>query len=251
MYPRPVVPSGEPEILLYGQHLTPYTVKVARGLCLKKQPFRLIEPTSLEDYRRWNPETGLLPVLEIDGRRVIDSTAILDFLDERFPEPPFLSEDPRVAREQRRLEAWIAETFDFYIMRWIKRRVLPPDPENANAGFGVMSRLGLIGDDGHLRAEVFDTTHGGPGPEFERRLDDLLNFLGPRPFFFAERPSRADLAVFGTFYAMYLDLYPGSRALLASRPRLFAYVGRMEAATGGPDAGRGVSLDRRPGGSPP
>ena len=55
------MPSAVPEILLYGQHLTPYTVKVARGLCLKKLPFRLIEPQSLEDYRRFNPETDAEP----------------------------------------------------------------------------------------------------------------------------------------------------------------------------------------------
>jgi glutathione S-transferase len=243
------VPSATPEILLYGQHLTPYTVKVARGLCLKKLPFRLVEPTSLEDYRRYNPETGLLPVIEIDGERTIDSAAILDLLDERFPQPPFLSEDPRVAREQRQLELWIAETFDFYIMRWIKSRVLAPDPETAKAGFGEMSRLGLIGPDGQLRAEFFDTTHGGPGAEFERRLDDLLNFLGPRPFFFSDRPSRADLSVFATFYGMYRDLFPGSRELLIRRPRLLSYVARMEDATGGPDSGRG-SLGGS-GGSPP
>jgi glutathione S-transferase len=247
------VASAEPEILLYGQNLTPYTVKVARGLCLKKLPFRLIEPTSREDYRRFNPETGMLPVIEIDGERIIDSAAILDFLDERFPVPPFLSDDPRVAREQRQLEAWIGETFDFYIMRWIRSRVLPPDPdpETAKIGFGEMSRLGLIGDDGQLRAEVFDTTHGGPGPEFERRLDDLLNILGRRPYFFGDRPSRADIAVFATFYGMYRDLFPGSRALLERRPALLRYVARVETATGGPDAGRGGSLDGRSGGSPP
>ena len=87
-----------------------------------------------------------------------------------------------------------------------------------------MSRLGLIGADGQLRAEVFDTTDGGPGPEFERRLDDMTQLLGPRSYFFGERPSRADLAVFSSIYGMYLDVYPGAREMLGARPALVSFV---------------------------
>ena len=43
--------------------------------------FELVEPTSPADLRRWNPETGLLPVIEIDGERTHDSPVILDRLD--------------------------------------------------------------------------------------------------------------------------------------------------------------------------
>jgi glutathione S-transferase len=231
----------------------PYVEKVGRGLRVKGLRFELVQPRSPEDYGRLSPETGLLPVLEVDGLRIPDSSAILDFLDERFPEPPLVSPDPRVAREQRNLEHWIDETFSFYILRWVRAKMgaaAPASPRGGGFPLGPMSRLGLIDSDGKLSPEVFDTSEGGPGPEFERRLDDLDQLLGPRPYFFADRPSRADLSVFATFYGMYLDLYPGSRELLATRPRLFAFVARMEAATGGPDAGRGGSLDR-PGGSPP
>jgi glutathione S-transferase len=216
-----------PRITLYGPVLTPYTVKVARALRLKKLEFEWREPTSPEDYQRWSPETGLLPVLECDGERIADSTRILDFLDRLFPEPPLLSPDPRIAREQRGLESWISETFDFYILRWIRPRLAP---------LGPMSRMRLIGSDGKLRPEVFDTREGGPGPEFERRLDDLVKLLGPRPFFFGDRVSRADLAVFSSIYGMYRDAYPGSRALLDVRPALIVYVERVLDATGGPDA---------------
>jgi glutathione S-transferase len=223
-----------PRIVLYGPPFTPYTVKVQRALALKKLPFELVVPGSQEDYRRWSPETGLLPVLEVEGRRVQDSTRILDFLDERFPEPALLSSDPRVAREQRGLEVWISETFDFYVMRWIRARFAGAPRQPASQGpLGPMSRLGLIGPDGRLRPEVFDTSAGGPGPEFERRLDDLVRLLGPRPYFFADRPSRADLAVLGSCYTMHRDLYPGGRALLEARPALLAHVDRMLAETGG------------------
>lgn len=221
--------SATPRIVLYGPRLTPYVVKVERALRWKKLPFEAVEPTSLADYRRWSPETGLLPVLEVDGERVHDSTRILDFLDRRFPQPPLLSADPRVAREQRRLESWVSETFSFYVMRWIRSRFRAP--EEPGAPPATMSGLGLIGSDGQLRPEVFDTADGGPGPEFERRLEDLEAFLGERPFFFSDRLSRADIAVFASFHSMATDLYPGGRALLARHPRLLAHHERVDGAT--------------------
>ena len=35
---------------------------------------RETEPPDLEDFRRWSPRTGLLPVLELDGERVDRAT---------------------------------------------------------------------------------------------------------------------------------------------------------------------------------
>jgi maleylacetoacetate isomerase len=44
-------------------------------------------------YRGIIPQ-GLLPALEDDGRRLIQSLAIMEYLDERYPEPPLLPKDP-------------------------------------------------------------------------------------------------------------------------------------------------------------
>ena len=37
------------------------------------------------------------PILELDGRRIADSTAIIAALEQRFPEPPLYPADPRSA----------------------------------------------------------------------------------------------------------------------------------------------------------
>lgn len=87
---------SEPRIVLYGRR-APLTEKVARGLRLKRLAFELVEPADPEDHARLSPETGLLPLLEVEGIRTPDSAAILDFLDERFPEPRLVSADPRAA----------------------------------------------------------------------------------------------------------------------------------------------------------
>lgn len=225
-----------PRIVLYGPRAMPFTEKVGRALRVKRLDFGLVEPTSPEDYARFSPETGLLPVLEVDGQRIPDSSAILDFLDQHFPDPPLLSSDARVAREQRRLERWVDETFMFYILRWIRSRVGEVAPKPVRGGgfpLGPMQRLGLIDSTGKLRADVFDSSAGGPGTEFEHRLDDLDGFLGGRAFFYADEISRADLSVYASLSVMYRDLYEGSRTLLAARPRLLGHVERVLSATGG------------------
>ena len=44
-------------------------------------------------YLSVNPQ-GLVPTLEVDGQTLIQSMAIIEYLDERHPEPPFLPPDP-------------------------------------------------------------------------------------------------------------------------------------------------------------
>jgi len=225
-----------PRIVLYGPRVMPLTEKVGRALRVKRLAFEVVEPASAEDYRRLSPETGLLPVLEVDGTRSPDSAAILDFLDGRFPDPPLVSSNLRVAREQRRLEQWIDQTLAFYMLRWVRALIGPDVPlPVAGGGFpaGSLSKLGLLDAEGKIHSEVFDPRAGGPGDEFRRRLDDLEQMLGSRRYFYSDRISRADLSVCASLSVMYRDAYPGARARLAERKALFDHVERVLVETGG------------------
>ena len=115
-------------IAVYGPRNAPSTEKVRRGLALKKLAFELVEPQGPKDYRRWSPVTGLLPVIDLDGERIHDSTAILLRVNELYPEPPLLCDEPRTAENQMRLVRWVDETFFWYWNRWMRRR------EAASAG---------------------------------------------------------------------------------------------------------------------
>ena len=64
------------------------------------------------------------------------------------------------------------------------------------------------------------------------RLDDLVNFLGARPFFHSERVSMADLAVYGMLFTLGRDAIPGTAGLLAQRPALLEFMRRLERDTG-------------------
>jgi glutathione S-transferase len=238
----------KPDIHLYGLLAAPFTEKVVRGLRLKRLAFEVHEPERPEDYRRWNPETGLLPLLEIDGERVHDSTAILLRLDQLFPDPPLLASDPRTATAQQRLEAWADESFFWYWLRWqgsqpqgsaipVQRALAdarpgvdPPAEGAARAGISLAARLRRRLE---RRAPARPADAGRLLGELDQRLGDLVRLLAGRPFFYAERVSMADIAVFAMLRNLSADSIPGGAGLLARRPELLAFMRRVEQATGG------------------
>ena len=69
--------------------------------------------------------------------------------------------------------------------------------------------------------------------ELERRFDELLVWLADRPFFFADRPSVADLAIFAQMQGLQSGPTPQAVELIRARPALQTYVARVDAATRG------------------
>ena len=53
------------------------------------------------------------------------------------------------------------------------------------------------------------------------------------PFLFAERPSVADLAIFGQMHMLLSGPTPRAAELIGGRPALDAYFARVDAATSG------------------
>ncbi len=231
-------------ITLYGPVSTPFTEKVRRALLYKGLEFSLVEPRQVEDYKRFSPKTGQLPVLDLHGEHVPDSTEILLRLDQVFPEPPLLSSDPTVAAQQQQLEEWADESFLWYFMKYRRMAMgddyavpLPlagerdPQPPQPSKPSPTWRSVGAW-----LRAGgTWERPHTALLRELALRLDDLVNFLGARPFFYSERLSMADLAVYSMLVHLRADRIPGSALLLAARPTLVLLLQRVEAATGGRD----------------
>jgi glutathione S-transferase len=233
---------SDPKIVVYGPSRSPFIRKVVLGLAFKgfREP-ELLEPTGPEDFRRWNPETGMLPVMDFDGVRVPDSSGILDWLDKRVPDPPLVARDAWIARQQRRLESWIGETFYYYWVRWLREAIVESSPTPVedpraprSAGLvqqGELARLGILGRIAEILERGGQARGAGLGPEFQRRLDDLAGFLGDRPYFYADAPSRADLTAAAFLESLENGAVPGGQRNLSDRPPLVALLERVRAAT--------------------
>ena len=82
---------------LYSMDFNSAGQRVRTALHLKEIPFEYISVKEIgwDAYRAVNPQ-GLMPTLDVDGRRFAQSTAILEYLEEAYPERPLLPADPVV-----------------------------------------------------------------------------------------------------------------------------------------------------------
>jgi maleylpyruvate isomerase len=105
---------------LYGYWRSSCSWRVRIGLAFKMQPFSYLAVHLLRDggQQKAEPYTSLnpmqsVPLLEVeDGGRVLliaQSMAILEYLEERWPQPPLLPQD-RIARAQVRQAAEIVNS---------------------------------------------------------------------------------------------------------------------------------------------
>jgi glutathione S-transferase len=217
------------KITLYGLARVPFTEKCRRALMLKGLEFELREPSGPEDFRRFSPETGLLPVMTLDDELVSDSTNILLRLEALHPDPPLLSPDPIIAAQQRHLEDWADESFLWYYQEWLR---VAGEAEARPPRAGWRAPLRRLVSRLRARREPHP-----PATELLRglddRLNDLVNFLGARAFFYSDRVSMADLTVYAMLRSLLQDEITGSARLIHERPALLAFMRRVEQETGG------------------
>jgi maleylacetoacetate isomerase len=87
------------DIVLFDYFRSSASYRVRIALALKGVDHRRVAVNLLDgeqrqsEYRARNPQ-GLVPMLEVDGRRITQSLAIIDWLDGAFPTPPLLPRDP-------------------------------------------------------------------------------------------------------------------------------------------------------------
>jgi len=81
----------------YWRSGTSYRTRIAlnlKGLAYEQRPVDLrAGAQGSEAFRALNPQ-GLVPALEADGVVLTQSPAILEWLEERYPDPPLLPHDP-------------------------------------------------------------------------------------------------------------------------------------------------------------
>ena len=83
-------------VTLYDAARCPYCARVRIALAEKGVEHEVLE-IDLDDRPRWIYEknaTGRVPVIEDDAWILPESPVILEYLEERYPEPPLLPPDP-------------------------------------------------------------------------------------------------------------------------------------------------------------
>jgi len=94
---------------LYTYHRNSAGERVRIALNIKALAYEYVSIPGLgwDRYRSINPQ-GLLPAIEVDGHIFAQSTAILEFLEERYPDPPLLPADDFLRAEARSFGQLIA-----------------------------------------------------------------------------------------------------------------------------------------------
>lgn len=97
------------ETILYGYWRSSATYRTRIALNLKGVGYRTVGVHLLKDEQT-TPEhlarhpSGRVPILEIDGHRIGQSMAMIDYLDETRPEPPLLPREPHLRARVRDLK---------------------------------------------------------------------------------------------------------------------------------------------------
>jgi glutathione S-transferase len=214
------------EFVLYGVNGSPFVRAVQIGLEEKRLPYR-IEPmgpgdSKTETHLKRHP-FGRVPAVQHDDFVLYETQAILRYLDDLQPEPPFQPED----RRQRARMNQIIGINDWYLFP----KAAAPIVFNRIVGPVLLK---APGDEAAIQAAV---------PMAKTCIVELDRLLGDQPFLAGDRLSIADIML-----APQLDFLaatPEGKAAIEPT-RLKGWLARMNArpsmmATTRPEALRGAA----------
>ncbi|WP_448581752.1 glutathione S-transferase family protein [Thermaurantiacus sp.] len=223
-------------ITLYQFEISPFADKVRRALRWKGLDFAVVEVlVSKRNAHRAVSPTGKFPVLVHDGRAIADSTDILRYLDQTFPEPRLAPDNPRDAALAAIFEDWADESLYFYDL------TMRPWPQNrqwflddllahekgvvrgllARAIPGAIANVARMQGLGRKREATVVADLEALYGALEGWLEGVDWLAGPRL-------SSADIAV--RVMINVLDRTVEGKALRMGRPRLDAWCRRVDAA---------------------
>lgn len=196
----------------YWRSTASYRVRIAlalKGLSVEQVPVHLVRGGGEQHspaYRAINPQ-GRVPTLVLDdGTRLLQSPAILEYLEETYPDPPLLPRDPVTRAQVRAVAAVIG--CDIH-------------PVNNSAQLNYLRRE-LGQDEGAVTAWISRWIQDG--------FAAVEQLIGTDDFAFGPAPGMADLYLVPQVYSarrfkVPLDAYPRIlrvEALAAAHPAFLA-----------------------------
>jgi glutathione S-transferase len=102
------------QVVLHQWEISPFCRKVRKVLAHKGVPYRTQEYNGLRARGAAGlSPAGKLPVLDYDGERIQDSSAIVEFLEKKHPAPPLFPTEPGERALAFVLEDWADESLYF------------------------------------------------------------------------------------------------------------------------------------------
>jgi glutathione S-transferase len=184
------------------------------------------------DYAKLNPN-HVVPTLVHDGRVVIESTLIIEYLDEAFPTPALMPADP-YRRAQARL--WMKKVDDYLHAACstvtfaiaFRRFLVKKTPEELEARFAAMP------DPAYRERQRLSVLQGVAAPHvppalaaYDRYIGEMEQALAAAPHLAGEAFSLADIAAIP--YLNRAAALGMDRLWVGRRPRVEDWFARMRA----------------------
>ena len=160
-----------------------------KGLAVETVPWRFTEKDKLP-----KPNDGRVPVIVDDGRVVHDSTAIADYLEERYADRPSLFGDETGRALARFVQNWTETVVQMGLIRLVLLDIYQQIGPEDQAYFRK-SREERFG----TTLEAFVGDREARLPAFRASLDPLRRTVERQDFLSGATPTYADYVVFGAF----------------------------------------------------
>ena len=236
-------------IELYGPEVSYFTGKLEAVLLYKELAYQRIPEPPGPKLRK---ETGVAQVPGVrlaDGRWMTDTTPIITWLDEQFPETPVIPADPVLAFLSRLVEDYADEwlwrpamhyRWDYDQDAYHLSRVLAdemgdrvPVPKWLLRARIRRRQRGFFTRGDGVTAETWDHVEKG----YLEALEHLKAIFEDRPYLLGARPSLADFGYFGPMFRHFGHDPTAIRIMRETAPSVYEWTARLWNARASRDAG--------------
>lgn len=232
--------SSEGEYRIFGNELSPFSVKIRSYFRFKNVPHRWIvrNADSIAEYQKYAKIPIIPLVVTPDEQALQDSTPIMEAVDAIAPEPSAHPDEP-VARF---VSILLEEFGDEWGNKWMFHLRWARDEDCLSASGRAATMMAPKRDEAArlaARAQFMERMKGRlhfvgsnevTGPQIETSfldaLDRLEEHLATRPYLFGGRPSWGDFGLWGQIYNAWTDP-TGGAWIEGSAPNVLDWIHRM------------------------
>jgi len=229
------------EYRIFGAEASPYSVKVRSFFRYKSIPHEWVLRTAdrAEEFKRY-ARVPLIPcVVAPDDTATQDSTPIIEALEQKYPDPSIIPDDPAVAFVSALIEEyadewvnkpmfhyrWTYEADQQATANWLARDNFPNASDEERDGIKAMildrmtKRLFFVGSNPETTSQIEGS--------YKRLLRILNNHLLNREYLFGGRPALADFGLWAQLYELSIDPTPAA-IMRGAYVNVVDYVERMQ-----------------------